>query len=65
MKAKVIVEYIVDVPITANEAARAYPDCLWPKEALALDKISELGLSNMVKEQSSTATVTDVVLKDD
>lgn len=62
MKVKVVVEYLIDIPVTANEAARAYPDCLWPKEALALDKISDIGLEKLIK--GSTAEVKDVIVDD-
>ena len=65
MKAKVTVTYELDLDITRSEAARNFPDSLWPVTALALDHIAEKGLSNLVKEQSTTAKVEDVVAEYD
>ena len=61
-KVKVLVEYEVDVPMTTKEANRLYPDTLWPREALALDRISEVGFTNLIK--GSQANVKDVVIND-
>jgi len=64
MKVKVLVEYEVDIPVKAGEAARLYPDCLWPREALALDKIQEIGLTRLIRNNYSTARVQDVKVDD-
>lgn len=60
-KVKVLVEYELEIPMTEKEANRAYPDCLWPQEALALDKISEMGIKNLITSETKT-TVKDLTL---
>ena len=62
MKVKLTVEKVVDLPITSKEAGRAYPDCLWPVEAYALDKVTETGISNLV---AMSETVIDAVILDE
>lgn len=60
-KAKLKIEIDVDLPISKQEANRMYPDTLWPLEALALDKVSEIGIKEVIA-QGSNITTTDVVI---
>ena len=63
LKVKVLVEYEVEIPVKVGEAVRLYPDCLWPREALALDKIQEIGLTKLLNN-NGTAKVQDVKIDD-
>ena len=57
-KVKILVEYEAELPMTSKEANRIYKGCLDPEAALALDKISEIGINRVVA--NSNPTVKDV-----
>ena len=64
VKAKILIEAEIGVDINEDEAFRVYPGCLWPVEALALDKISGEGILNVIHRIKSP-TVKDLTIIDD
>jgi hypothetical protein len=50
-KVKLVLEVEVDLDITQKEASRIYKDAMWPLEALALDRVSAVGVFNLISDK--------------